>query len=175
MLRVALVSAGLGITLLISKYLPSLELLPFLYMLLPLVFLGEKELGFKNYKKGLLYGSVLVPLLLLLPPKAYCLSWVINQLGIAFAEEVFFRGYLMGQLGNLRTSILFSALHLLRYPSLNSLLVFFPSLLFGEVYRRSGSILAPILIHFSSNLLYSSLVEKFPQLHHLLERELTWS
>ena len=168
-----LIYTGLLIALAVSKYFPELEVLPFIYMLLPLIFLKEEDLGFKNYRKGLLYGSLLLPLFLAFPPDLSCPSWILNQLGIATAEEVFFRGYLMGLFGNFKTSLLFSLAHLIHFPTLNSLLVFFPSLLFGEAYRRSGSILAPILLHFGSNLIYFSLVKEFPQLYHLLQRELT--
>lgn len=173
MWRELLIYLGLLITLFISKHVPKLEILTLLYMLLPLFTLKDEELGFKNYRKGFLYGVALFPLFILLPPNLSCPAWVLNQLGIATAEEIFFRGYLMRSLGNVRTSLLFSLAHLIHFPTLNSLLVFFPSLLFGEVYRRSGSILAPILLHFSSNLIYFSLVEKFPQLYHILQRELT--
>ena len=173
MRRALLIYSGLVLTLLISKLFPVLEILPLLYMLLPLILVREDELGFRNYKRGLIYGSLLFPAFLILPPNVSCPSWVLNQLGVAAAEEIFFRGYLMGFLGNLKTSLLFSLAHLIHFPTVNSLLVFFPSLLFGEAYRRSGSIVAPILLHFSSNLLYFSLVEKFPQLYHLLQRELT--
>ena len=173
MRRALLIYSGLILTLFISKLFPPLEILPLLYMLLPLMLMKEEELGFRNYRRGLIYGSFLLPAFLILPPNLSCPSWVLNQLGIATAEEIFFRGYLMGSLGNLKTSFLFSLAHLIHFPTINSLLVFFPSLLFGEVYRRSGSILAPILLHFSSNLLYFSLVEEFPQLYHLLQRELT--
>ncbi len=173
MRRGLLIYLGLLFTLLVSRYSPRLDVLPFVYMLLPLFLLKDEELGFKNYKKGLLYGSLLFPLFLLFPPNLSCPSWVLNQLGVAAAEEIFFRGYLMGLFGNFKTSLLFAGAHLIHFPTLNSVLVFFPSLLFGEAYRRSGSILAPILLHFSSNLIYFSLVEEFPQLYHLLQRELT--
>ncbi len=164
---------GLILILTLSNFFPRVEFLIPLYMLLPLLFLSNRELGLKNYGKGILYGSPLFPLLLIFPPDLSCPSWVLNQLGIATAEEVFFRAYLMGSFGNLTVSLLFSLAHLINFPTLNSLLVFFPSLAFGYVYLRSGSILAPILLHFSSNLLYNSLIEKFPQLYHLLQRQLT--
>jgi membrane protease YdiL (CAAX protease family) len=166
---------GLLVSLFISRLYPALEILPLLYMLLPLLFLKDESLGFKNYGKGVLYGSLFLPMFLVFPPDISCPAWVLNQLGVATAEEIFFRGFLMSSLGNLWTSLLFSLAHLIHFPTLNSLLVFFPSLLFGFVYTRSGSILAPILLHFSANLLYFSLIEKFPQLHHILQRQLTGS
>ncbi|WP_457601664.1 CPBP family glutamic-type intramembrane protease [Hydrogenivirga sp.] len=164
---------GLLAVLLVSKLFPQLDFLPFLYMLIPMIFVPDNELGFKNYGRGVLYGSALLPLLLILPPDLSCPAWILNQLGIAAAEEVFFRGFIMTALGNLKTSLLFSLAHLVHFPTLNSLLVFFPSLLFGYAMQRSGSILAPIGLHFTANLFYSSLVKEFPQLYHLLQRQLT--
>ncbi len=173
MRRGLLIYAGLLVALFVGNLYPKLELLPLLYMLLPLFFVEEKKLGFKNYSRGLLYGLPLTPLFLVFPPDLSCPAWVLNQLGIATAEEVFFRGYLLGIFGNFKTSLLFSLAHLVSFPTVNSLLVFFPSLIFGWVYIRSGSILAPILLHWSANLLYFSFVKEFPQLYHILQRQLT--
>ncbi len=164
---------GLLITLLISKVFPLIDILPYLFMLLPMVFMKEEDLGFKNYKKGLIFGSFFLPLFLLAPPDLSCPAWILNQLGVATAEEVFFRGFLMSVLGNLRTSLLFSLAHLIHFPTLNSLLIFFPSLVFGYAYMRSGSILAPVLLHFTANVFYASFAKEFPQLYHLLQRQLT--
>lgn len=166
---------GLLITLFVAELFPKLDLLPYLYMLSPLLLLPEDKLGFKNYKRGTLYGSMLLPLFLIAPPELSCIAWVLNQAGIALSEEIFFRGFIMEALGNVRTSLLFSLAHLIYFPTLNSLLVFFPSLLFGYAYTRSGSILAPALLHFTANLFYSSLVKEFPELYNLLQRQLTGS
>ncbi len=163
------------LTLLLVKLYPPLYFLPHLFMISPLFFISENSLGLKNYRKGLLYGSLLLPLVLIIPPKLQNLPTLLNQLGIATAEEIFFRGYLMIYFGNFTTSLLFSLAHLVNFPTVNSVLTFFPSLLFGFVYRRSGSIVAPITLHFTANMLYFSLVEKFPELYHFLQRELTRS
>jgi len=173
--RRILIYAGLLITLIGARFVPQLGFLPHLYMMLPLLFLTPRELGFGNYRKGVLYGSMLIPLLIVFPPDPSQGVWILNQLSVAVAEEVFFRGYLMQSLGNIRTSLLFSLAHLINFPTLNSLLVFFPSLLFGFAYRRSGSILAPVLLHFSANVIYSSLVKEFPELYRFLQRDLTGS
>ncbi len=175
MYRGFLIYSGLLLTLMIAKLYPRFDILPFLYMLLPLFFMSDEKLGFKNYKKGILYGIFFIPLFLIAPPQLSCPSWVLNQLGIAAAEEIFFRGYVMAFFGNIWTSVLFSLAHMVHFPTVNSILVFFPSLIFGFAYQRSGSILAPILLHFSANLFYFSLIEKFPQLYHLLQRQLTGS
>jgi len=172
MLRKAVVYAGLLLTLFVANLYPRLEILPLAYMLLPMLFLSEKELGLRNFRRGALYGMGFVPLMVLFPPDLSCPAWVLNQLGIATAEEVFFRGYLMKSFGNLGTSLLFSLAHLVSFPTVNSVLVFFPSLVFGWAYLRSGSLLAPVLLHWSANLIYFSFIEKFPQLHQLLQRQL---
>lgn len=164
---------GLLLLLLVSKLYPVLGVLPYLYMLFPLLILEEERIGFKNYLKGVLWGSLFLPLLFLFPPEISCPAWFLNQLGVATAEEIFFRGFLMAYLGNVKTSLLFSLAHFIHFPTLNSVLVFFPSLLFGEAFRRSGSIVAPIGLHLSANLFYFSFVEKFPELNDLLQRELT--
>ncbi|HHJ64307.1 MAG TPA: CPBP family intramembrane metalloprotease [Aquifex aeolicus] len=174
MRRGLLIYAGLLLILLSVRFAPQLSFLPYLYMMIPLILIPEERLGFRNYRRGLLYGSLLLPLFLIAPPSS-CGVWVLNQLGVAVAEEIFFRGFLLPLFGNLRTSFLFSLAHLINFPTLNSLLVFFPSLLFGFAYLRSGSILAPVLLHFTANLFYASFVEEFPQLYRILQRELTGS
>ncbi len=168
-----LLYAGLVIVLTAVRFFPVLAPLPYVYMMIPLLFRPDEELGFRNYRRGLLYGSLFVPLLLVAPPDLSCGLWLLNQLGVATAEEIFFRGYLLHVLGNVRTSLLFSLAHLVNFPTVNSLLTFFPSLIFGAAYLRSGSILAPILLHFSANLFYASLVEEFPELYRILQRKLT--
>ncbi len=164
---------GLLITLLISKVFPLIDILPYLFMLLPMIFMKEEDLGFRNYKRGLVFGSFFLPLFLIAPPDLSCPAWILNQLGVATAEEVFFRGFLMSVLGNVKTSLLFSLAHLIHFPTINSLLIFFPSLIFGYAYLRSGSILAPILLHFTANVFYASFAKEFPQFYHLLQRQLT--
>ncbi len=175
MLRGLLIYTGFLLVLWLSGTYQKLELLPLIYMLLPILFVPEEKLGLRNYRRGLLYGSFLIPLFVLFPPDTSCPAWLLNQLGIATAEEIFFRGFLMGLFGNLTTSVLFSLAHLINSPTLNSLLTFFPSLLFGWAYAKSGSIMAPVLLHFSANLLYFSLVKEFPKLYQLLQRQLPWS
>lgn len=90
-----------------------------------------------------------------------------NLLLVAIPEEVFFRGYIQGQLlriynskkiiwivsySNLITSILFSLGHFFLNPNLGRLAVFFPSLLFGFLRERSGNIYPSIILHWLSNL-----------------------
>ncbi|GEM_PF-574312 len=170
-----LIYIGLILILIIVKVFPFLNILAYLYMMLPLLISSEEEIGFKNYKRGVLYGSVLLPFIVVFFPKNLCSLWTLNQIGVAVAEEIFFRGYLMSALGNLKTSLLFSFAHLINFPTVNSVLTFFPSLVFGFAYIKSGSIVAPIVLHFSANMIYFSLAEEFPELYHFLQRKLTGS
>ena len=75
-------------------------------------------------------------------------------------EEIVFRGALQGWLlkkinrglgpvsaANGVTSIVFTLLHGLRWQSGFSLLVIFPSLVFGYFRERSNGLIAPILLH----------------------------
>ena len=135
-------------------------------LLSPLVFEKDiKNLGYKNVKKGLLYGSLSLPVWLLFPPSFSCWGVVLNNLGVAVAEETFFRGFMMKKLNNVAVSVLFALPHVVLYQNLASVLTFFPSLIFGWVYLRSGSILTPIIFHWVFNLSYFSLMEKFPILY----------
>ncbi len=135
-------------------------------LLSPLVFEKDiKSLGYRNLKRGLLYGSLSLPVWLLLPPSFSCWGVVLNNLGVAVAEETFFRGFMMRKLNNVAVSLLFALPHVILYQNFVSVLTFFPSLIFGWVYLRSGSILAPIIFHWVFNLSYFSLMERFPILY----------
>lgn len=84
-------------------------------------------------------------------------------------EELLFRGCLQGVLvrrvwarrtvmgisaANLMTSMLFSSAHILTHPLLWALLTLFPSLLFGALRDRSGSVVPPIALHIFYNTGY---------------------
>lgn len=99
---------------------------------------------------------------------------------VALPEEFFFRGYAQGRLdqvfrgrvrilgaqvgwGLLWANVLFALAHpLLAGPqhlaSWTRLETFFPGLLFGWLRARSGGIVAPMMMHWSCNLLLFSLV-----------------
>jgi len=138
----------------------------------PLFFLGEEELGLRRWKGGLLWGLPFTPLGVPYLFKAKCLGFLLNQAGLAFAEELFFRGFLMRRFSNLTVSFFFALAHFTYWSSINALLTFFPSLLFGYLYKRSGSLLAPFLAHYSLNLFYFYLRESFPELFRLLNAPL---
>ena len=83
-------------------------------------------------------------------------------------EEIAFRGLLQelvrdrisrasyGPLtaANLLTSVLFTAAHFFYHPPLAAALVFFPSLVFGLFKERTGSLIAPVLLHAFYNAGY---------------------
>jgi membrane protease YdiL (CAAX protease family) len=144
----------------------NLFILPQLVLLSPFVFAKRYEdLGYKNFRRGFLYGISSVPLWFIFPPNFSCPASVLNNIGVAVAEETFFRGFLMKRLNNLTVSFLFVLPHLILYQNLASVLTFFPSLLFGWIYRRADSLVAPIIYHFVSNLAFFSVVERFPILY----------
>ncbi len=135
-------------------------------LLSPIIFTKDiKDLGYRNFKKGFIYGITSLPVFILFPPNLSCWAFVLNNLGVAVAEETFFRGFLMRRLNNLTVSLLFTLPHIILYQNVAAFLTFFPSLIFGWVYIRSGSILAPVIYHFVFNLAYFSVVEKFPILY----------
>ena len=82
--------------------------------------------------------------------------------GVAFPEEVYFRGFLQEKLGNtirglLVVSFLFSLMHLpqfILYRDPYALLTFFPSLVMGFLYLRTSNILPSMIFHFLSNALF---------------------
>lgn len=100
---------------------------------------------------------------------------ILGQLfGVAFPEEVFYRGYLQSALdrawpperrllgarvgvGLVASSALFAAGHFLTEPIPARLAVFFPSLVFGFLRKRTGGVGAAIVFHALCNLFASYL------------------
>ena len=103
------------------------------------------------------------------------LSWLLYQfLYAAVAEEVFFRGYLQGNILRLTatirretdrlslrnwTSIIlsavcFAAAHVIVQGQAASVLTFLPGLVLGWLFIRTRSLLAPILFHGLANTFY---------------------
>jgi membrane protease YdiL (CAAX protease family) len=97
---------------------------------------------------------------------------------VAVPEEAFFRGYVQGRLAPLFprrvrllgvsfgghivvASALFALVHLVAIPAPFRLAVFFPGLLFGWLRERTGSIVAPALLHAASNVLLAALNQVF--------------
>ncbi|MFN3813169.1 MAG: type II CAAX prenyl endopeptidase Rce1 family protein [Aquificaceae bacterium] len=79
----------------------------------------------------------------------------------AFAEELFFRGFLMRRYSNLIVSFLFMFPHLLLYQNLLSALTFFPSLLFGLIYKKTDSLIFVSMVHVFSNVLYRIIIKEY--------------
>lgn len=95
---------------------------------------------------------------------------LIQVIAIALPEEYFFRGFiqptLQPHLGKIRiplfklhiswaiivASALFAIVHLVVIPAPFRLAVFFPGIIFGFMYERSGSLTQPILFHAGSNV-----------------------
>lgn len=88
---------------------------------------------------------------------------------VALPEEIFFRGYLQTLLGRawpsrrlswvgtefwaiVAAAALFALAHLAADPRWFRLGVFFPGLLFGVLRARTGSVVAPIVLHTLANL-----------------------
>jgi membrane protease YdiL (CAAX protease family) len=89
---------------------------------------------------------------------------------VALPEEVFFRGYLQEKLGNdlkgvVFVSVFFALGHFFTLCvasgfiggiCIQSVLTFFPSLVMGYLYVRTGTLWGSIIFHFLSNLVYIS-------------------
>ncbi len=80
--------------------------------------------------------------------------WLLGMTISAFAEELFFRAYLMKRFSNLKVSLMFVIPHFILYPGILSLLTFFPSLFFGYAYQKTRSLAFVSLLHLVSNLVY---------------------
>lgn len=109
------------------------------------------------------------------------LAVAIEVFAIALPEEVFHRGYLMSALEEwvppktnilgaplgvaaLLSSLMFALGHLVGMAEVARLATFFPALLFSWLWRRSGSLWAPALVHAASNLLMAILLAStFPR------------
>ena len=138
---------------------------------------SPSELGFREFKRGALYGlgasAVILSLYALICYALGGFNWssispalLTYLFMVALGEEVFFRGFfystfeneeiIKGLLSknNLLSSLLFGIAHALIYYEPSMFKAFFPSLVMGWLYERSGSILAPAVFHFLSNLVY---------------------
>lgn len=99
--------------------------------------------------------------------------WVIFQFAYAaFPEELFFRGYLVGHISHLVKTVwtkppgrancaaivlsagVFGLSHVLVFGSPGAFLTFFPGLIFGWVFVKTGSLAGPIFLHGAANIGY---------------------
>lgn len=118
------------------------------------------------------YYKVQLPLCPVVPEGRW-FSWLIYQfLYVAVAEETFFRGYLQSNILRLLTiavaknlasleltSIIISAAvfaisHSVLFGNVIPIITFFPGLIFGWVFVKTKSLLAPILFHGLANVGY---------------------
>jgi len=153
---------------------------PVLWLLRERRDLAEYGLTFAGWGRGLVWGlgaaAIVLPCFML----GYWLWWgvhvgraiawnfslallyqpFVQLLVTALPEEVFFRGYVQGQLARVRAAgvwpifaaaSLFALAHFITEPHLIRLAVFFPGLLFGWLRVRSGSLVAPIVLHALAN------------------------
>lgn len=109
------------------------------------------------------------------PGLLWLLSLLFLQLvAVALPEELFYRGFLQPRLAQLLpgrlqilgadfgpsvwlTSALFAVGHVLTIPQPGRLAVFFPSLMFGWLANKTGSIWLSVLVHALSNVLLTVL------------------
>jgi uncharacterized protein len=90
---------------------------------------------------------------------------VIQFLAVALPEEIFFRGFIQDSIGRNRRSVflaslLFALAHLPKAflsGDWISLLSFFPSLVMGWLYMRSGNVVPGTIFHLAANLVHLSL------------------
>ncbi len=118
------------------------------------------------------YGLNL-PLRPIMPRNQEWVSWLFYQfMYVAVAEEVFFRGFLQGNILRLMNPVMarqrtlqhwvsivisaacFAAAHMIVQGQIISVLTFLPGLVFGWLFIRTKSLLAPILFHGLANMSY---------------------
>jgi hypothetical protein len=104
-------------------------------------------------------------------------SWLFYQfMYVAVAEEVFFRGFLQGNILRLMNPVMarqrtlqhwvsivisaacFAAAHMIVQGQIISVLTFLPGLVLGWLFIRTKSLLAPILFHGLANMSYYVMV-----------------
>lgn len=128
------------------------------------------------FLSGLAVGAVffgMLPLLVVVQPlpwqRIFSVALLMATVWQPIVEELLFRGCLQGVLvrrvwgrrtvmgistANLLTSILFIGAHIPTHPLLWALLTLFPSLVFGILRDRSGSVVPPIALHIFYNAGY---------------------
>ena len=125
------------------------------------------------------YGLDL-PLRPMLPEGQNWACWLFYQfMYVAVAEEVFFRGYVQGNILRLTSTVklgqywlqqwisitlsaaCFAAAHIIVGGQIISVLTFLPSLILGWLFIRTRSLLAPILFHGLANICYFLMAAAF--------------
>ncbi len=99
-------------------------------------------------------------LVIALPEEAFFRGWLQTKLDAYFPRTVRVLGLPIG-LSIVVASAVFAVGHFLTIPSPARFAVFFPSLLFGALRKRTGGIGAGVVLHALFNLLSSSLARGF--------------
>lgn len=76
---------------------------------------------------------------------------ILLALGASLGEEVFFRGFLQPRIGVVGQALVFMSGHLAYLNVVELVVTFSLALAFGYAYRRTGSLVAPIVAHFTFN------------------------
>ncbi len=139
----------------------------------PLFLFDFKELGVINVKRGIVIGTIFLIFPLFIHPSYTDLYFIANHVGVAMAEEIFFRGFLMRKYSNLAVSIMFVIPHLILIPSIGAVLTFFPSLFFGFLYIRFNSVIPSMFAHFSANVFYLGLSERVDWIRKIWEIDIS--
>ena len=84
----------------------------------------------------------------------------------ALPEEWFFRAYLQKCLGNnvaavLLVSLMFSLMHYITHRSVETWLVFIPSIFFGWIYKKTDDLILVVILHALSNLVFYIYLESY--------------
>ncbi|MGH7909200.1 MAG: CPBP family glutamic-type intramembrane protease [Thermodesulfobacteriota bacterium] len=164
---------------LLRRFLPSfvLPIAALLFFLAPFL-MKSKVTGLKWNLRGVLLGIAVSVIILSVyvvivnkPIKLGKISYMLLILQlflVALPEEVFFRGYLQEKIGNnlrgiLIVSFLFAFGHFatvclgggyVGIACLKTLLTFFPSIVMGFMYAKTGTIWGNVIFHFLANVVY---------------------
>lgn len=153
------------------------------------------EIGFRTEQFGLILGVFFKTCLVIFPvlcggvyflnyygislplrpivPEGRWFSWTVYQfIGVAVAEEIFFRGYLQSNIlrflvltvqkkavfcscmSVIVSAAVFAVSHCVLLGNLTAMITFFPGLILGWLFVKSRSLLAPILFHGLANVGY---------------------
>ena len=164
---------------LFRKFLPGfvLPIAALLFFLAPYL-MKSKVTGLKWNLRGVLLGLVASVIILSIylvivnkPIKLGKISYtllILQLFLVSLPEEVFFRGYLQEKIGNnlkgiLIVSSLFAIGHFVTLclgggyvgvGCMKTLLTFFPSIVMGYMYAKTGTLWGNVIFHFLANVVY---------------------
>ena len=143
-------------------------LLPVLFLLLPFV---DVQLSMPRIffgRQSLISWAILsIAIILLLLQNTQLVDlFTVMVLVAALPEEWFFRAYLQKRLGNnlaavLIVSLLFSLMHYITHRSVETWLVFIPSIFFGWIYKKTDDLILVVILHALSNLVFYIYLESY--------------